>query len=252
MPAEARSAPGSRSRVRSGSSTGVASASDALRSGGHNTSTTPPGSRQADEIAAQRRRRRNESSYRSQKKRRRELKDQLIAARGGRCRDCGYSTSAAALEFHHREASTKEFEIGAASVSRERKWVEASKCDLVCANCHRTRHSVAPRTPGGPVVEFRRRTKQKAVALLGGRCSGCDREFAASTFEFHHLDPSLKDFAISADGVARPWERIAAELAKCVLVCANCHREIHAGVRMVERPDTAMSEAAGSYRSAVA
>lgn len=220
--------------------------------GGHNTSKAPPGGRDAGEIAAERRRRRNETSYRSQKKRRRQLKDELIAARGGRCCDCGYSASAAALEFHHRDAATKEFEIGAASVSRDRKRIEASKCDLVCANCHRARHAIAARSSGAPVVEFRRRTKQKAVALLGGRCRGCDREFAASTFEFHHLDAGTKDFSISDDGIPRPWERITAELAKCVLVCANCHREIHAGMRVIAADGPAIGEALGPYRSAVA
>jgi predicted HNH restriction endonuclease len=40
--------------------------------------------------------------------------------------------------------------------------------------------------------------------------------------------------------MTRPWEAIAAELLKCVMLCANCHREIHAGVRQLERPSCAI------------
>jgi hypothetical protein len=49
--------------------------------------------------------------------------------------------------------------------------------------------------------------------------------------EFHHLDPKAKEFAISHDGITRSWSKIQAELAKCVLLCANCHRETHTGLR---------------------
>ncbi|MBP9854147.1 MAG: hypothetical protein KBD53_04690 [Candidatus Omnitrophica bacterium] len=46
--------------------------------------------------------------------------------------------------------------------------------------------------------------------------------------EFHHKDPSQKDFNISCKGYTRSWNKVRQELDKCVLVCANCHREIHA------------------------
>lgn len=69
------------------------------------------------------------------------------------------------------------------------------------------------------------------MASLGGRCEGCSRSFGVATFEFHHREAGAKEFAISTDGIPRPWEKIAAELAKCVMLCANCHREVHAGVR---------------------
>ena len=199
--------------------------------GARNTSRRPPGNLSPVALALHRRRRRSETTYKSQKKRRKEAKAQLVQAFGGRCVDCGYSGSAVALEFHHRDPSTKSFSIGTASVSRERLWAEAAKCDLVCANCHRTRHAMSRKPSGAPVVQFRRRTKLRAVALLGGRCEGCSRSFAVATFEFHHRESGAKEFAISSDGIPRPWEKISAELAKCVMLCANCHREVHAGVR---------------------
>jgi hypothetical protein len=49
-------------------------------------------------------------------------------------------------------------------------------------------------------------------------------------FDFHHIDGKAKDFGVSLDGLTRSWERVERELNKCVLVCANCHREIHGGI----------------------
>ena len=49
------------------------------------------------------------------------------------------------------------------------------------------------------------------------------------------------DVGHSRDGLSRRWEAIAAELLKCVMPCANSHREIHAGVQVLERRSTVTS-----------
>ena len=176
----------------------------------HNTSRTPPGVATPTELAEVRRQRRNASTYRYQKRQRKIAKAELVSMRGGRCEDCGYQAVVAALEFHHREASSKEFEIGNSSVSRERRRAEAEKCDLLCANCHRARHVSAKSDDDPRITQVRRRLKQRAVLYLGGRCAGCTREFEARAFEFHHLNASTKKFAISADGIVRSWDEIEA------------------------------------------
>jgi hypothetical protein len=214
--------------------------------GAHNTSRLPPGALAPDELIEHRRKRRNAKTYRYQKKKRVELKTELIAERGGRCEECGYNAAAAALEFHHRDAVSKEFQISYGSVSRIRLWAEAAKCDLLCANCHRLRHLSGPKDGERKTVELRRERKRRAVVMLGSACRGCRLEFPARLFEFHHLDARTKDFAISADGILRSWKKIEAELAKCVLLCANCHRETHAGLRSVADGRT-IGEALGSY-----
>ena len=48
--------------------------------------------------------------------------------------------------------------------------------------------------------------------------------------EFHHLNPDEKDFGIGTKGYTRSIEINKQEVDKCILVCANCHREIHAGI----------------------
>jgi 5-methylcytosine-specific restriction endonuclease McrA len=207
--------------------------------GAHNTSRRPPGRISPAERAEDRRRRHNAITYRYQKTQRRGLKAALVAERGGRCEDCGYGGSASLLEFHHRDPARKEFAVSRGSVSRERMLREAAKCDLLCANCHRRRHARARTALGHPLVRRRRDTKLRAVTAAGGACRGCGEAVPVALFDFHHRDPSTKEFAIGADGILRSWARVEAELAKCVLLCANCHREVHAGLRRLADPPTA-------------
>lgn len=47
--------------------------------------------------------------------------------------------------------------------------------------------------------------------------------------DFHHVDGSTKDFALSS-GKQRSWAKILKEIEKCVVLCANCHRKLHAEI----------------------
>jgi 5-methylcytosine-specific restriction endonuclease McrA len=71
-------------------------------------------------------------------RRRRKVKEILVAEAGGKCLLCGYSRHSAALQFHHVEPSTKSFGLGVRGITRSiaRLREEASKCVLLCANCH--------------------------------------------------------------------------------------------------------------------
>jgi len=93
------------------------------------------------------------------------------------------------------------------------------------------------------VQKRRERVRLMAVNYKGGCCQACGYDRCIEALEFHHLDPLLKDFGISYKGYARSWERVRLEADKCVLLCANCHREVHAKklqlpqVTVVEKPD---------------
>lgn len=84
-------------------------------------------------------------------------------------------------------------------------------------------------------IEYRRRLKAKAIAHMGGRCVLCGYDRCNAALEFHHLDRSNKAFGLSRKGIIRSWESTMKELAKCVLICANCHREVEAGFRTIPR-----------------
>ena len=79
------------------------------------------------------------------------------------------------------------------------------------------------------VVERQNRNKQSAVDYKGGSCKSCGFSAYLGALEFHHLDPTEKDFEISRFS-SRFDERLKIELNKCVLLCSNCHRMVHAGI----------------------
>ncbi len=60
------------------------------------------------------------------------------------------------------------------------------------------------------------------------KCVWCG-ENEPACLEFHHTDPTEKDFTIGKS-MSLSWEAIKREIDKCVCVCANCHRKLHAGV----------------------
>jgi transposase len=80
------------------------------------------------------------------------------------------------------------------------------------------------------VSRHRRKVKRALVAEAGGKCSVCGYSRCIAALEFHHLVPSEKSFSLSRRGVARSLERARAEASKCVLLCANCHAEVEAGL----------------------
>lgn len=71
--------------------------------------------------------------------------------------------------------------------------------------------------------------KIEAIKYKGGKCIDCSLELEKShyaVFEFHHLDPKLKDYDWTKLKL-HSWSKIISELDKCVLLCANCHRMRH-------------------------
>lgn len=69
------------------------------------------------------------------------------------------------------------------------------------------------------------------VKSMGECCQICGYNKCENALELHHIDPTEKDFTFGKI-IANPakWSTIVKELKKCILLCANCHREVHAGV----------------------
>lgn len=78
------------------------------------------------------------------------------------------------------------------------------------------------------VSKLRQQTvKQKCIEYKGDKCEICNYNKCQGALEFHHIDPTKKDFTIAHKSHSFN-DLIKQELDKCILVCANCHREIHA------------------------
>ena len=73
---------------------------------------------------------------------------------------------------------------------------------------------------------LRRSMKYQAIKLLGGKCSICGYNKCIDALEFHHENPSIKEFKLGS-GNTMSWKAYKSEALKCTLVCSNCHKEIH-------------------------
>ena len=83
------------------------------------------------------------------------------------------------------------------------------------------------------VYARRKKVRAMAVEYKGGKCIFCGYAKYVGALDFHHMEN--KSFGISAKGYTRSWEVVRKELDKCILVCANCHREVHAGLLQPSR-----------------
>ena len=78
------------------------------------------------------------------------------------------------------------------------------------------------------VTARRKKLKKMAIEYKGGKCIFCGYNKCNDALDFHHLNSKEKEFGLSVRGLTRSWKKIKEELNKCILVCANCHRELHA------------------------
>lgn len=79
-------------------------------------------------------------------------------------------------------------------------------------------------------VERQRRLKRLSLDYLGGKCLICGYSHCQEALDFHHLNPEEKEFSLAALHTTSFSEKIMKELDKCVILCATCHREVHAGI----------------------
>ena len=111
---------------------------------------------------------------------------------------------------------------------------EVAKCDVVCANCHRLRtkrrHEARSAPSGGssPYLARKRaawRAQARLLDQLRDRpCVDCAGIFAPCAMDFDHRDPRAKRSAVTRMIGRAGTARILDEVAKCDIVCANCHR----------------------------
>lgn len=89
-----------------------------------------------------------------------------------------------------------------------------------CKNCLNT-----------SVVVRQQNYKKQCVEYKGGKCEFCGYNRYYGALEFHHKDPSKKDFSIADLRHVTFNEQTIKELDKCLMLCATCHREEHARLK---------------------
>jgi predicted HNH restriction endonuclease len=72
-----------------------------------------------------------------------------------------------------------------------------------------------------------RETKKQLIDHFGGKCTFCGYDKCLAAFDFHHINPEEKSFEVGRNILSKKFETLLKEAKKCVLLCANCHRELH-------------------------
>lgn len=81
----------------------------------------------------------------------------------------------------------------------------------------------------------KRQYKVDFILYKGGKCAICGLEFNGenqTVFDFHHINPEDKLFEIAQSKISLTNDRMRDELDKCLLLCANCHLELHQKERL--------------------
>ena len=94
---------------------------------------------------------------------------------------------------------------------------------LNCIKCHNNR-----------TISNGKNNRLFAVNYLGGKCSSCGYDKHTAALDIHHLDPTIKDKNFK---YMRGWsrERIISEINQCILLCRNCHAEVHVGFLILDQ-----------------
>lgn len=102
----------------------------------------------------------------------------------------------------------------------------------VCQKIYRKEHYLANRkkyiTKAAVRNKMERERYREYKETLS--CSVCGENHPA-TLVFHHRDPSTKDFTISSAVSAKGLAAVMREIKKCDVLCANCHRKLHADIK---------------------
>jgi hypothetical protein len=86
------------------------------------------------------------------------------------------------------------------------------------------------------VKNWRDSTKHRIVKAFDDKCGICGYDKCNNSLTLHHINPETKEFSFNRIRAnPKSWKKIVNELRKCVMLCANCHNEIHAG--MIKVPE---------------
>lgn len=123
------------------------------------------------------------------------------------------------LHLYKDKGTKKVCSICKKAIPIEEFYLSKGKRFSYCRECDRKR-----------VSNNQKELKILAVEYKGGKCCKCGYSTCNSALDFHHLNPKEKDFGIAESSRVAFTEELKKELDKCILVCKNCHAEIHAGL----------------------
>ena len=156
-------------------------------------------------------------------------KDYLSELKSRACQDCGINYPTYCMDFDHLDPKSKVAsipEIIRSNASSERILAEIGKTEVVCANCHRAREYERYLRAGKPPVHLspRQRKNREIIEQAKRRpCHDCGGEFSIWQMDFDHVN-GHKVGGVGRLALSQTTEILIAEIEKCEVVCAICHR----------------------------
>ena len=99
------------------------------------------------------------------------------------------------------------------------------------------------------VKAWRKRTKDRMVQSMGGCCQICGYSKTNKALEFHHIDPNEKEIGFGETRANNlSWIKLVNELRKCVMLCSNCHKEVHEGITILPENYKSFDESFVNYK----
>ena len=165
------------------------------------------------------------------------------------CVRCGES-DVACLDFHHLDDVEKDLAVNEMVLMGRAKdaiRAEIERCELLCTNCHWREHNADPagveavddiggngRVTGDDVPDsddlgLTKHERLRAWSYAYQRDRGCREcgETDPRCLQFHHTDGEKDDAVGSMIADSRAVGDVVAEVRKCLVLCANCHRRVH-------------------------
>jgi len=151
-------------------------------------------------------------------------KIRVIQLLGGKCVKCG-CIDYHLLTFdhmHNKECCINDIKLARWSVIQQ----EINKCQLLCMRCHKEHHEIKHSQC--------RKNKEVMLTFKGVfKCQLCGYNKCTRALDFHH-DNKDKLFTMASKSKSKTWKTVADledsivdELQKCIVLCANCHCDVH-------------------------
>ena len=143
---------------------------------------------------------------------------QTSHVKDGRTKTCGcgctYNDENSSPIEKECEICKKKFEVK--PLGQTRKY---------CYDCSPSYLNSTERTAS--IIILRRKMKEQAVQIKGGKCEKCGYNKCIGALQFHHRNPKEKSFGLGQNESIHSWQDYLNEVMKCDLLCANCHAETH-------------------------
>jgi len=75
--------------------------------------------------------------------------------------------------------------------------------------------------------EKRYSLKRELIDMKGGKCIACGYDRYIGALDFHHLNENEKIYNVGTLISGGSRLKAIVEIQKCILLCSNCHRELH-------------------------